>query len=266
MNDLETQIENLKLRSSTAACRLKQINQGIETDDDDTYEQSTSLEESTMDDLEEEELELIQFEHPLNDDDCSDYYPSDHEALALNERTRNKYTNRAIQAVKTWTVLPRDPLVNGNIWIAQIYKSSKRLVPKGPSLIYFVNDTPLRLCANYLFGTKSIAFNICLYEFMHPRYVSVSNRTITFTSLGRGAVNHAEIHSEVVPLNEYIPQADSNVRVLKCTSNVTAIPEPHAQIWSLEFLDEDRTCISRRMPQFLLCFIRPCSIPNTLPS
>lgn len=203
-----------------------------------------------------------------NDGGASDFYPSDNDSdlpsqYRFTDESRLKYLNRAQKMISDWQdgwnarscqftsgSAPVNPgfAGPGNAWIAEMKKfnsQEKRWVSKGPVLLYFLAEPCQRLVANYVYGTKSIAMNLRIYEHMEKYISTKSNqKTIIISSMGSNSIVQATVDCQTVPMQQFfgtqMAELD-NVFVSKCESSVCSVPEPESSIWGLSFLSVDGT-------------------------
>ncbi|OAJ35958.1 hypothetical protein BDEG_20180 [Batrachochytrium dendrobatidis JEL423] len=199
----------------------------------------------------EDELDDATYEFPSNDDPTedtctdadmkSDYCPSDVDTADIHLSRKILATQRAQKycqrAHTTFSDLCRfhytPPMTPpSGYWIARLSKYNlerKRWANKGPVLVYFLEDWPARFVGNYLYGSRSVAFNIQLHD-----------SRITINTQGHNTISKAYIQTESVPLNSYFPEAAThgNLPVYKCESVIVPENEQVPSLISLCFQNQ----------------------------
>ncbi|KAJ8331592.1 hypothetical protein BDV3_000622 [Batrachochytrium dendrobatidis] len=188
----------------------------------------------------------------LNEPDGeSDYCPSDVDTADIHLSRKILATQRAQKycqrAHTTFSDLCRfhytPPMTPpSGYWIARLSKYNlerKRWANKGPVLVYFLEDWPARFVGNYLYGSRSVAFNIQLFETLEKFY-SVHDSRITINTQGHNTISKAYIQTESVPLNSYFPEAAThgNLPVYKCESVIVPENEQVPSLISLCFQNQ----------------------------
>ncbi len=84
-----------------------------------------------------------------------------------------------------------------------------------------------------LYGLKSTAINVQIYEHMSAFVVQTSATRFCIPTLGYGAVKQVDIYQQPVALLD----GQSAAAVLMCHANVQTVREPGSSLFSLKFLN-----------------------------
>ncbi|KNC97844.1 uncharacterized protein SPPG_06840 [Spizellomyces punctatus DAOM BR117] len=203
--------------------------------DDDSYvpdsrdsEEDSSLEEDEgdeeyrdgddYDDLMEDDCKLLLQEsqnmntasYHIDDDDdddnVSEYCPSDteEEIRPCPKPWKIRAHNAVAQLSQLYNLPPTTPLTH---WIARMRKYNRhehRWMDKGPVVLYIPPGRPDWLCANYLYGMKSIALNMKIPEHW-ARYQSFSGKYALFSTCGHNGIFRSTWKYHLVPITSLIP-------------------------------------------------------------
>ena len=144
-----------------------------------------------------------------------------------------KYTERAFKMITDWNSdasigqrAPPNPA--DNAWIVRLAKFDEKWASCGPVMLHFTLDEPQRLVGHYLYGTRSVALNMVLFEelnisrtgqrFFIPNSI---RKSITLSTMGRNTIINSEIH--LTPI-----EIEPRVFITKCTHLPTPVAEPSA--------------------------------------
>ncbi|KAJ1330772.1 hypothetical protein BSLG_009224 [Batrachochytrium salamandrivorans] len=181
-------------------------------------------------------------------DGASDYCPSDidsmetfssrrdlivHRASKYHERAQSTFANLC----RVHYTFPMTPPTSYLVAKLSKYNLEKRRwADKGPVLVYFLEGQPTRLVSNYLYGSRSVAFNIQIFETLE-KFFNLSGARITINTQGYNTVSKAYIQTEAVPLESYFPGQISHgsLPIYKCDSIIVPENEQMPSLISLRF-------------------------------
>jgi hypothetical protein len=103
----------------------------------------------------------------------------------------------------------------------------------------YLSQNPYMIKANYLYGTKSSAIDLILYEQIDIYWQRYEENRLQFSSFGYNLIRNCQIRPEKWSVD--------GVEVMKCISRVYARQEERSTIFTLKFLSVDgNTCSNYR--------------------
>ncbi|KAJ3123432.1 hypothetical protein HK098_001925 [Nowakowskiella sp. JEL0407] len=191
-----------------------------------------------------------------NDDDASDFYPSDAAddlptRTGLNKTTLARYQGRIKMLLNCWHDMGFGNVPPGFFWLAKLWKLNEETghwTPKGPIMVVLDLGNEHRpgpvLFAHYMYGTKSHAFSFKIWEHFNHFVGSVKQRTVYITTAGHLGVPDTLHRFTTVPLHcvTKAPLDPSNAQlpITWVDTEVRMVPEPkgHNTIFAIKFLNQ----------------------------
>ncbi|KAJ3291178.1 hypothetical protein HK104_006286 [Borealophlyctis nickersoniae] len=150
-----------------------------------------------------------------NEDDASDYYPSDEES----EIPGRTVTHSKMRRLRVTTVL-RDVTYNYSrktppapgprlYWYAQMRKykvnpkdGMSQWVNKGPVLVHVNPTNPNNIVANFVYGMRTVALNMIIPELFEHHILQITPRTVIFSTCKNNFITGADSECATVTCQE----------------------------------------------------------------
>ncbi|KAI8894733.1 hypothetical protein BC833DRAFT_603825 [Globomyces pollinis-pini] len=166
-----------------------------------------------------------------SDQGHSDYYSSDDGDGPDVGTMYPKKKDYKLRAQNMLTFLP--PIQHH--WVikmARYNSNERRWVNKGPVMIYFIHhaNEPVRLIGHYLYSTKSICFDIQLYEFFKFFIKHYPSNRIRFSTFKQNGVKSATIQTNAILMNQQ--------KIFQCRSVIEMVQEDHASLFDFKFINQ----------------------------